>query len=107
MDVSTISYQDRYVVYHPLKRLVFLANAALVNCVVKTQRDPPLKALQTPSNNDLMTFPETSGFGEPDPQFTPIVTSTVLKPTIVISFLTTVSNFCRISCAGGGRTTSR
>ena len=58
MFIYVIPYQDKYIVYCPLKKLAFLANAALVNLIVQAQEDLQ-KCAPIEHNNDALQFLES------------------------------------------------
>jgi uncharacterized protein len=100
----TIPYQDKFIVYRPLKRLAFVANAALVNLIAKINTKP--RPPETGKNEDAFRFLEATGFLEPDPP-APLAPSIEepYKPTVAVLFLTTACNFRCIYCyASGGET---
>jgi uncharacterized protein len=104
MDIYTIPYHDKYIVYRPLKRLAFVANAALVNLIVQVKDDP--RALPPNNDQEAFEFLETIGFWEPEPSppSSPL-RNDPFTPTIAVLFLTTACNFRCIYCyAFGGET---
>lgn len=100
MDIYTIPYHEKYIVYRPLKRLAFVANAALVNLLVKS-RDNPTSL----SGGSLETFQflDAIGFWEPDPPPPPSPSITnSFNPTVAVLFLTTACNFRCVYCYASG-----
>jgi radical SAM protein with 4Fe4S-binding SPASM domain len=59
------NFRSTDIVYRPLKRLAFVANAALVNLIVKTRGDPSYSHPE--GNKEALNFLETIGFWETDP----------------------------------------
>lgn len=99
--VYTIPYQDKFIVYRPLKRLAFLANAALVNLIAETDRDVRLP--ETEENEEAFCFLETIGFLKPDPPIPSVsLIESHYKPTVAVLFLTTACNFRCIYCYASG-----
>jgi len=96
MDTYTIPYQGKYIVYRPLKKLAFVANAALVNLIVKTRGDPLHSHPE--GDHEAFGFLETIGFWGPDPPPPPPASNDSCKPTIAVLFLTTACNFRCIYC---------
>jgi uncharacterized protein len=91
--VYTIPYQGQYIVYQPLKHLAFVANAALVNFIVKQQQEP------SHSKAEISEFLDSIGFWEKDPPAPPSSTiRSSFKPTIATLFLTTACNLHCIYC---------
>ena len=92
MFTYVIPYQGKYIIYRPLRRLAFLANAALVNLIAELWRRPSEDGL--PGDSDALRFLESIGFLEPDSPVPPPASNTALfKPTVAVCLLTTACNF--------------
>ena len=102
MSVYTIPYQDKYIVYRPLKKLAFIANAALVNLIAQAQGNLQ-KCMSNERHKEALQFLESIGFWEPDP-FSPPPPSgdRSFQPTIATLFLTTACNLRCIYCYASG-----
>jgi len=101
MFVYVMPYQGKYLVYRPLKKLAFMANAALVNIIAELQHHPGAAGL--PRAPDVFRFLETIGFLEPDPPMPPPTsTEAPFKPTVAVCLLTSACNFRCIYCYAFG-----
>ena len=101
MDVYAIPYQGRFIIYRPLRRLAFLANAALVNDIARL-RDR-LDATEATLHPESYHFLETIGFLGPDlPVSPPPADESPFKPTVAVCLLTTACNFRCIYCYAAG-----
>ena len=101
MDIYTIPYHDKYIVYRPLRRLAFVANAALVNLIAKSRGDPG--NLSPEDHQEAQDFLKTIGFWEPDPSPPPSPSiNDSFKPTVAVLFLTTACNFRCVYCYASG-----
>ena len=107
MDVYVAPYLGQYIVYRPLKRLAFVANAALVNMIAELQNDTARS--ETVGSSDAMHFLETVGFFEPDPPApTQLLSAAPFKPTVAVCLLTTACNFRCVYCyASAGEQSSK
>ncbi len=103
MYVYTIPYQNKYILYRPLKKLAFLANAALVNLIAQAQEDRQ-QCLSIEQNKEALQFLDTLGFWEPDPPVPPPPAGDhSFHPTVATLFLTTACNLrCTYCYAFGG-----
>ncbi len=103
MFTYVIPYQGKYIIYRPLRRLAFLANAALVNLIAELWRRPSEDGL--PGDSDALRFLESIGFLEPDSPVPPPASNTApFKPTVAVCLLTTACNFRCIYCYASGGT---
>lgn len=85
-------HQDKYIVYRPLKKLAFIANAALVNLIVHVQEDSQ-QCISREKNKESLQFLESLGFWTPEPPFPPTLSvDHAFQPTIATLFLTTACN---------------
>ncbi len=96
----TIPYQNKFIVYRPLKKIAFIANAAMVNLIERTRNIPPENKKADSSANDFLA---SIGWFEPDPQipFT-VANPNFYSPEVAILFLTTRCNFRCIYCYASG-----
>lgn len=101
MFVYVIPYQGKYLVYRPLKRLAFMANAALVNLIAELGNNPGKDG--SARNPDSFRFLDAIGFLEPDPPVpSPTADEAFFKPTVAVCLLTTACNFRCIYCYASG-----
>lgn len=105
MSIYVIPYQGKYIIYRPLKRLAFLANAALVNWIAGLWQKSSGDGL--PENPDALRFLESIGFLEPDSLGPPPASNAApFKPTVAVCLLTTACNFRCIYCYASSGTGS-
>ena len=94
MEIYTLAYDDHYIVYRPLLRLAFAANAALVNWIATMEDTVP-----TPCNDHesaCYRFLERVGFFQPDPAPPePDESMAPWRPTCAVLCLT---NQCNLRC---------
>lgn len=96
-----IPFEGKYLVYRPLRKLAFIANAAMVNLIARLRHEPgaPISA----RDGDAYRFLSSIGFFEPDP---PVVTTepkpAAFKPTVAVCLLTNACNFRCIYCYASG-----
>lgn len=97
MNSCVIPYEDKYIIYRPLLRLAFVANAAMVNLIDRIQTDPSYK--KTSQEKDSIRFLEQIGYFDPDPSAPeePEAQQS-FKPTIAVLLLTNACNFRCIYC---------
>ena len=101
MYVYVIPYQGKYIVYRPLLRLAFLANAAMVNLIAELKENPVSNGLS--ENQEIFQFLKKIGFLEPDPPYPPSpLKEESFKPTVAVCLLTTRCNFRCIYCYASG-----
>jgi uncharacterized protein len=101
MLVYTIPYHDKFIIYRPLKRLAFVANAAMVNYINSLQQNSDLDKIDR--LGDAFRFLESVSFFEPDP-LPPAAPSCTdkFKPAVAVLCLTTACNFRCIYCYASG-----
>lgn len=97
VDCHVIPYEDKYVIYQPLKKLAFITNAGMVNliqrCIDRPAVDPETKS------SDAWKFLDNIGFFEPDPEAPPEPDPMEnFKPDVAVLFLTTRCNFRCVYC---------
>ncbi len=96
-----IPFQDKFIVYRPLKPLAFVANRAMVNLALSLAGETGSPA--DGEQDEASRFLETIGFCEPDPP-PPLVSAreTPFRPTIAVLFTTTACNFRCVYCYASG-----
>lgn len=102
MEVYTIPYENRYIIYRPLLRLAFAANAAMVNLIAGiTPENCAGIAIHHP---EAYEFLKKIGFLEPDPERSPDLS--FQAPDTGILCLTNTCNLRCIYCyaAAGEKT---
>ncbi|MFH1136965.1 MAG: radical SAM protein [Pseudomonadota bacterium] len=94
-------YRDKYIVYRPLRKLAFLANAALVN-YLETRLHRPGEAADL--GNPAATFLDEINFFEPDPEPPErAAPDRAFQPVMAVLFPTTACNFrCGYCYASAG-----
>lgn len=103
MDIHWIPFEGKFIVYRPLKRLAFVANAALL------RRIEQRLAGQFPAPAESDAFLEQIGFWEPDPAPPELWCpgSQGHRPTTATLLLTSACNLrCTYCYARGGEDTS-
>jgi uncharacterized protein len=101
MHLYTIPYQDKYIIYRPLRRLAFVGNRAMRQLCERVQMGPaiPVQAEEA----DAYRFLETIGFLEEDPPFPEEVKdSETFQPTVCVLFPTNQCNLRCIYCYANG-----
>ena len=102
MQVFTIPYHNKYIVYRPLKRLAFFANAALVNRIASMLNGG--KITKTEKSSSWYHFLEFIGFLEPDPPLPNTPQDQTFSPVVTVLCMTSACNFRCIYCyADGGK----
>jgi uncharacterized protein len=97
----TIPYEDKFIIYQPLKRLAFLGNSALVNLILELGNGSARSEIQ--EHASAVAFLDQIGFFEPNPSAPPEPPMDApFKPTIAVLFLTTACNFRCIYCYASG-----
>lgn len=97
MDCYIIPHQDKFIVYRPLLKLAFVANAAMVNLVTEIQKDD--FCARTDHEKNACEFLSQVGFFESEQSFpkTDGINSH-FQPSTAILFLTNACNFRCIYC---------
>jgi uncharacterized protein len=90
MDLFTIPFQDRFVIYRPRRHLAFIGNQALVNQLQRAREDGG--AARDP---ELDRFLETVGFWRPPLECAPLPTAAEVRPTHAVLLMT---NQCNLRC---------
>lgn len=98
----SIPYQDRFILYAPLRRLAFTGNRAMANLAAAMLAEP--ERLEPATRSEARSFVESVGLLSP-----PLVDPTVLDgespftPSVVVLLLTTSCNFrCAYCYASAG-----
>ncbi|MCB0315532.1 MAG: radical SAM protein [Calditrichaeota bacterium] len=106
MQVFTIPYQGRYIVYRPLKRLAFFANAALVNRIAALLENDAV--LPAEKDRSWYRFLDAIGFMEADPPIPQSPQDQAFAPVVAVLCMTTACNLRCVYCyADGGERTIR
>ncbi len=101
MHCHTIPYQDKYIIYRPLRRLAFVGNSPMAELCANVYANPsfPVKAEQQTAYD----FLESVGFPEPDILFPEApMENAAFQPTVCVLFLTNVCNLRCIYCYAHG-----
>jgi uncharacterized protein len=99
--IYTIPFQDKFIVYRPLKPLAFVANRAMVNFISSLVNGG--LAAEAVRHEEAYGFLERIGFFVPDPPPPERLTSDApFNPTIAVLFTTTACNFRCIYCYASG-----
>ncbi len=98
-----IPFQDKFLIYRPLRGLMFLGNRAMADCAERFCANHDRTVLA--DEPDVLKFFDSIGFTQPDPPGPPDPDLTVFKPT---SAALLMSNRCNLRCiycyANGGET---
>lgn len=101
MHLYTIPYQDKYIIYRPLRRLAFVGNRAMTQLCSRIQIGStiPVQA----DESAAYRFLKTIGFLENDPPFPEDAKeSETFQPTVCVLFLTNQCNLRCIYCYANG-----
>ena len=99
MNLYIIPHKDKFIVYKPLNRLAFIANAAMVNFIAGIiDGDGP----STANDYDILTFLNSTGFFSQPPVSTIQTNQTEYRPTIAVLCLTNACNLRCIYCFANG-----
>lgn len=102
MHIFTIPYLDKYIVYRPLTKLAFFANAALVNRIAGTINTPPSLS-EAERASPWYKFLESIHFWEPGPLNEKAEENPPFAPVACVLCMTTACNFrCTYCYANGG-----
>ena len=94
MHCYLIPYQNKYIVYRPLRRLAFAANSALINLIAREESNPG-QAL----DGEAAGFLERIDFFAPDPPGPDSASANSdFRPVMAVLFLTNACNFKCIYC---------
>lgn len=97
METYVVPFDGRFIVYRPLLRLAFVANAAMVRYVREREGGRP------PAEGDAERFLESTGFWAPDPPPPPSWTpSGPHRPTTAVLLMTGACNLRCVYCYARG-----
>jgi uncharacterized protein len=100
MEVFAIPVEDKCILYRPLLQIAFVGNRAMADLTLDLATNGASASLDTPE--EAVTFLETIGFLEPDPE-PPLPVAHTFHPAMAVLLLT---NRCNLRCtycyASGG-----
>ncbi|HBT96143.1 MAG TPA: hypothetical protein DEB25_00085 [Desulfobulbaceae bacterium] len=99
MELHVIPYQDKFIIYRPLRRLAFIANRAMARlCERLAAGDAPSVA-----DDEALRFLQEVGFFAEEEKITSgLAASVVFQPTICVLMLTNTCNLRCVYCYAHG-----
>lgn len=100
LKLYTIPYQDKFLIYRPLRKLAFIGNGAMANLCDELSKKSPEAAR---SDDEATRFLEAAGFFEPDaPPSGDGGDPLGYRPTVCVLFLTQRCNLRCVYCYAHG-----
>lgn len=101
MDIHAIPFQDKFIIYRPLRRLAFVGNRAMADLALRFAALP--SGVLPEGDSRAISFLKSIGFAEPDQTPpAPVDPQAAFKPTSAALLMTGRCNLRCIYCYAGG-----
>jgi uncharacterized protein len=101
MEIYTVPFQDKFIIYRPLRKLAFIGNRAMADLALRFAH--LLSGALPEGDPQAISFLQSIGFAEPDPAPpVPVDPRADFKPTSAALLMTGRCNLRCIYCYAGG-----